>query len=101
MPVVFLIIFVLLFMTLKDYMEAGVVMLSVPFALIGGMYMIYILGYNFSVAVWLDLLLYTELQLKQVLLWLFTCTKLLIKGLEIIKTVKEVLLPRLIFMKRQ
>ncbi|MDP2303424.1 MAG: CusA/CzcA family heavy metal efflux RND transporter [Ignavibacteria bacterium] len=52
MPVVLLIIFVLLFLTLKDYMEAGVVMLSVPFALIGGMYMIYILGYNFSVAVW-------------------------------------------------
>lgn len=52
MPVVFLIIFVLLYFTLKDYKEAGVVMLSVPFALIGGMYMIYILGYNFSVAVW-------------------------------------------------
>ncbi|OGU10898.1 MAG: cation transporter [Ignavibacteria bacterium GWB2_35_12] len=52
MPVVFLIIFVLLFFTLHDYKEAGVVMLSVPFALIGGMYMIYILGYNFSVAVW-------------------------------------------------
>lgn len=52
MPVVFLIIFVLLFMTLKDYIEAGVVMLSVPFALIGGMYMVYFLGYNFSVAVW-------------------------------------------------
>ncbi len=52
MPVVFLIIFFLLFFTLKNYVEAGVVMLSVPFALIGGMYMIYILGYNFSVAVW-------------------------------------------------
>ncbi|MDP4116162.1 MAG: CusA/CzcA family heavy metal efflux RND transporter [Bacteroidota bacterium] len=52
MPVVFLIIFILLFFTLKNYVEAGVVMLSVPFALIGGMYMIYILGYNFSVAVW-------------------------------------------------
>ena len=52
MPVVFLIIFLLLFFTLKDYLEAGVVMLSVPFALIGGVYMIYILGYNFSVAVW-------------------------------------------------
>ena len=52
MPVVFLVIFFLLFFTLKDYVEAGVVMLSVPFALIGGMYMIYILGYNFSVAVW-------------------------------------------------
>lgn len=52
MPVVFLLIFVLLYFTLKDYKEAGVVMLSVPFALIGGMYMVYILGYNFSVAVW-------------------------------------------------
>lgn len=52
MPIVFLVIYFLLFFTLKDYVEAGVVMLSVPFALIGGMYMIYILGYNFSVAVW-------------------------------------------------
>lgn len=52
MPVVFLLIFLLLYMTLKNYVEAGVVMLSVPFALIGGMYMIYFLGYNFSVAVW-------------------------------------------------
>jgi len=52
MPAVFLIIYFLLFFTLKNYVEAGVVMLSVPFALIGGMYMIYILGYNFSVAVW-------------------------------------------------
>ena len=52
MPVVFLIIFFLLYFTFKDYKEAAVVMLSVPFALIGGMYMIYILGYHFSVAVW-------------------------------------------------
>jgi Cu(I)/Ag(I) efflux system membrane protein CusA/SilA len=52
LPVVFLLIFILLYFTFKDYKEAGVVMLSVPFALIGGMYMIYILGYNFSVAVW-------------------------------------------------
>jgi len=52
LPVVFLIIFVLLYFTFKDYLEAAVVMLSVPFALIGGMYMVYIMGYNFSVAVW-------------------------------------------------
>ncbi len=52
MPVVFVVIFFMLYFTLKNYVEAGVVMLSVPFALIGGMYMIYILGYNFSVAVW-------------------------------------------------
>lgn len=52
MPIVFMVIYLLLYLTLKNYVEAGVVMLSVPFALIGGMYMIYILGYNFSVAVW-------------------------------------------------
>lgn len=52
MPLVFLIIFFLLYFTFKDYKEAAVVMLSVPFALIGGMYMIFFLGYHFSVAVW-------------------------------------------------
>lgn len=52
MPVVFFIIFVLLYFTVHDYVEALVVMLSVPFALIGGVYIVYVLGYNFSVAVW-------------------------------------------------
>jgi Cu(I)/Ag(I) efflux system membrane protein CusA/SilA len=52
MPVVFLIIFVMLYLVTKDFTEAFVVMLSVPFALIGGVYLVYILGYNFSVAVW-------------------------------------------------
>ncbi len=53
MPIVLLIIFVMLYFTTKDFTEAFVVMLSVPFALIGGVYLIYILGYNFSVAVWI------------------------------------------------
>ncbi len=52
MPIVFLVIFVLLYFTLKDYKEAAVVMLSVPFALIGGIYTVFALGYNFSVAAW-------------------------------------------------
>jgi Cu(I)/Ag(I) efflux system membrane protein CusA/SilA len=52
MPIVFVIIFVMLYFTTKGFTEAGVDMLSVPFALIGGVYLIYILGYNFSVAVW-------------------------------------------------
>jgi len=52
MPIVFVIIFVMLYFTTKDFTEAGVVMLSVPFALIGGVYLIYVMGYNFSVAVW-------------------------------------------------
>ncbi len=53
MPIVFFIIYLMLYFTTKDFVEAGVVMLSVPFALIGGVYLIYFLGYNFSVAVWI------------------------------------------------
>jgi len=52
MPIVFLIIYVMLYLVTKDFKEAFVVMLSVPFALIGGVYLLYALGYNFSVAVW-------------------------------------------------
>jgi len=52
MPIVFLIIFVMLFMVFKNFLESILVMLSVPFALIGGVYLMAVLDYNFSVAVW-------------------------------------------------
>lgn len=52
MPLVFLIIYVMLYFVTKDYVEALIVMLSVPFALIGGVYLVSLLGYNLSVAVW-------------------------------------------------
>lgn len=52
MPIVFAIIFIMLYLVTKDVKESMIVMLSVPFALIGGVYLIYILGYPFSVAVW-------------------------------------------------
>lgn len=52
-PIVLFIIFFMLYLVTKDIKEAFVVMLSVPFALIGGIYLIYALNYNFSVAVWI------------------------------------------------
>jgi Cu(I)/Ag(I) efflux system membrane protein CusA/SilA len=52
MPIVFAVIFLMLYFVTKDFAEAFVVMLSVPFALIGGVYLTFLLGYNFSVAVW-------------------------------------------------
>jgi Cu(I)/Ag(I) efflux system membrane protein CusA/SilA len=52
MPIVFLIIFVMLYFVFKNILESILVMLSVPFALIGGVYLMAILNYNFSVAVW-------------------------------------------------
>ena len=52
LPVVLLIIFVLLYFTYHSAIEAAHVLLAVPFALTGGVYLLWLLGYNFSVAVW-------------------------------------------------
>jgi Cu(I)/Ag(I) efflux system membrane protein CusA/SilA len=51
-PVVVLIIFTLLWRTYHSAKEAAHVLLAVPFALSGGVFLIKLLGYNFSVAVW-------------------------------------------------
>ena len=50
-PLVILIIFVLLFITYRSWKEAAHVILAVPFALSGGIYLQWLLGYHFSVAV--------------------------------------------------
>jgi len=51
-PLVLLIIFVLLVMVYRSVKEALHVILAVPFALTGGIYLLYFTGYHFSVAVW-------------------------------------------------
>ena len=51
-PIVLLVIFVLLYFTYRSAVEAAHVLLAVPFALTGGVYLLWLLGYNFSVAVW-------------------------------------------------
>jgi copper/silver efflux system protein len=51
-PIVLLVIFVLLYFTYHSALEAAHVVLAVPFALTGGVYLLWLLGYNFSVAVW-------------------------------------------------
>src|SRR5437773_6475588 len=44
--------FVLLYFTYHSVLEAAHVLLAVPFALTGGVYLLWLLNYNFSVAVW-------------------------------------------------
>ena len=51
MPVVILIIFMVLYFTYHSIKEAMVTMITVPFALIGGVFMVYFYGVNLSVAV--------------------------------------------------
>jgi len=52
-PIVLGVIYILLFLTYRSFLEAGHVLMAVPFALTGGVYLQYLLGYNFSVAVWI------------------------------------------------
>jgi Cu(I)/Ag(I) efflux system membrane protein CusA/SilA len=49
-PFTLLIIFVLLYLTFKRFDEALLIMATLPFALVGGIWLLYLLGYNLSVA---------------------------------------------------
>ncbi|MFE3869957.1 efflux RND transporter permease subunit [Flavobacterium sp. ZS1P70] len=51
LPIVVIIIFLILFFTYNSMKEALVTMITVPFALIGGIFMVYFYGINLSVAV--------------------------------------------------
>ncbi len=49
-PFTLLIIFVLLYLTFKRFDEALLIMATLPFALVGGIWLLYLLSYNLSVA---------------------------------------------------
>lgn len=51
LPIVIIIIFMILYFTYHSFKEAIVTMITVPFALIGGVFMVYFYGVNLSVAV--------------------------------------------------
>src|SRR5205823_7642544 len=51
-PLVVAVIYVMLYLTYGSLLEAAHVLLAVPFALSGGIYLLWALGYNASVAVW-------------------------------------------------
>ena len=50
-PITLLIIFLLLYFNFRNVGETLIVMLSLPFALVGGIWFLWALGYNWSVAV--------------------------------------------------
>jgi len=51
LPIVLIIIFMVLYFTYHSFKEAATTMITVPFALIGGVFMVYFYGINLSVAV--------------------------------------------------
>jgi len=51
LPLTLLIIFLLLYMHFRSITEVLIVLLAIPFSLVGGVWLMYFLGYNMSVAV--------------------------------------------------
>jgi Cu(I)/Ag(I) efflux system membrane protein CusA/SilA len=49
-PFTLVIIFVLLYLTFRSLAEAALIMVTLPFALIGGLWLMFLLGYNLSIA---------------------------------------------------
>jgi Cu(I)/Ag(I) efflux system membrane protein CusA/SilA len=56
LPVTILLIFLLLYMNTKSTFKALVVMLAVPFSLVGAVWLLWILNYNISIAVWVGMI---------------------------------------------
>jgi Cu(I)/Ag(I) efflux system membrane protein CusA/SilA len=55
-PLTILIILILLYINTKNAVKVGIVMLAVPFSLIGAVWLLYILNYNISIAVWVGMI---------------------------------------------
>jgi Cu(I)/Ag(I) efflux system membrane protein CusA/SilA len=55
-PITIFIIFVLLYMNTRSAVKAGIVMLAVPFSLIGAVWLLWLLDYNVSIAVWVGMI---------------------------------------------
>jgi len=55
-PFTLLIIFVLIYINTRSVVRTGIVLLAVPFSLVGAFWLLWLLGYNMSVAVWVGLI---------------------------------------------
>jgi Cu(I)/Ag(I) efflux system membrane protein CusA/SilA len=55
-PITVLTIFFLLYMNTRSVVKAGIVMLAVPFSVVGAVWLMYGLGYNVSIAAWVGMI---------------------------------------------
>ncbi|HET9599568.1 MAG TPA: CusA/CzcA family heavy metal efflux RND transporter [Anaeromyxobacteraceae bacterium] len=55
-PITLLLIYALLYMNTKSSAKAGIVMLAVPFSAVGAVWLLYLLGYNVSIAAWVGMI---------------------------------------------
>ncbi|MEI8011988.1 MAG: CusA/CzcA family heavy metal efflux RND transporter [Candidatus Omnitrophota bacterium] len=56
LPLTVFLIFMLLYMNTRSPVKAGIVLLAVPFSLVGAVWLLWVLGYNMSIAVWVGMI---------------------------------------------
>ncbi len=56
LPITLVLIFGLLYLNTKSAFKASLVMLAVPFSAVGAIWLLYFLGYNVSIAVWVGMI---------------------------------------------
>jgi Cu(I)/Ag(I) efflux system membrane protein CusA/SilA len=56
LPLTIVLIFALLYMNTKSAFKASIVMLAVPFSAVGAVWLLWLLGYNVSIAVWVGMI---------------------------------------------
>ena len=56
LPVTLFLIFILLYMNTKSAVKTAIIMLAVPFSLIGAVWYLWLLGYHISIAVWVGMI---------------------------------------------
>ena len=56
LPFTFFIILFLLHLNTKSWVKTGIIMLAVPFSMVGALWFLWMLGYNVSIAVWVGMI---------------------------------------------
>lgn len=55
-PITLLIVIMLLYINTKSWIKTGIVLLALPFSLVGAIWFLYLAGFNISVAVWVGII---------------------------------------------
>jgi Cu(I)/Ag(I) efflux system membrane protein CusA/SilA len=55
-PITLLLIFLILYFNTRSFVKTGIVLLAVPFSAVGAVWLLYLLGYNWSIAVWVGII---------------------------------------------
>ncbi len=56
LPITLVIILILIYLNTRSTMKTSIVLLTLPFSAIGAIWLLYLLGYNISIAVWVGLI---------------------------------------------